>query len=459
MPLLVDVEAQLLAVKLHRSVLEPLFAQLLCQAVELYEQVGVLALVALGSGSGCWLSCAVDHAVLLQQLLHLLVAVAAVGAYDGVHDAEVFNLSIVVEVEDHAEGELVFIGSQRADKVAEALGQHGYGPVDEIYARGTFHRLAVNDRAFLHIVAHVGNVDTYLPQALAQLLYGQGVVKVFGVVRVYGAGERLAEIFAFSLVLRRDLAGDLVGGLLHVLRILVRQAILCEDGVHLHIVVACRSEHVDDLAHDVLVVRVGPLCDLYHRLVARLSALQLLLGYYDVAGVERSRCHEKRQLLLHAQLAHERVFGVFQHLNDLCLLYVVLSSRHDRHLHAVTAERRHRVALRHEEGRRAVVGCEGVLAVGFALEPSLHDLSVVVETIRVVADLREKVVPCHLLHEVDGEHFQGVRVKMQRAEYLFERRRPFTALCEKLDQFFRHLFLSEALACFLSFCHSGMLLR
>ena len=173
----------------------------------------------------------------------------------------------------------------------------------------------------------------------------------------------------------------LLGGLLHVLGVLVRQAVLRQYGVHLHVVVACRAEHVLHLARDALVFGIGPLRDLHHGLVAALRPLELLLGYYDVARVQGGWHHEEGHVLLHAQLAHEGVLGVLEYLYDLRLLDVVAAACHYGHPHAVAPERRHRVALGHEERRAAVVGAECVLAVGLAHERALLHLSLGVELV------------------------------------------------------------------------------
>ena len=109
--LLVDIKMQLLRVKLHRAVLEALFAQELCQPVEGAELPAVLVLELSVDGL-CGLTLSVHNTVILQYLLGLLVAVAAVGADDGVGDAVGIHLGIVVELEDDTIGELVLVGAQ-----------------------------------------------------------------------------------------------------------------------------------------------------------------------------------------------------------------------------------------------------------------------------------------------------------------------------------------------------------
>ncbi len=349
---------ELLGVELHGAVLEAPLAQLLGQAVEGADLPSVLVLVALLSRVGCRLSGAVLHAVVLEHLLGLLVGVAAVGANDGVHDAEALHVGLVIEVEDDREGQLVLIGAERADEVAEPFGQHRYGAVDEIDGRGALHGLLVDDTPLGDIVRHVGDVHAHLVEPLVELLDGEGVVEVLGVGGVDGAGPRVAEVLALGHVLRRDLARDGVGRVLHVLRVLVGQPVLGQDGVHLHVVVATLTEHVHHLSDEVLVLLVGPLYDFHHYLVVGLAALELLLRYEDVVGEGTVLRHAEGDVLVDAQASHKLVLGALENLDDLRLLDMLLPACHERHLHAVAVERRHRVALGHEDGLVAPVGDE-----------------------------------------------------------------------------------------------------
>ena len=101
--LLVYVEVQLFAVELHGAVLEACSAQLLSQSVEHDERICVLTLVSALRRCRCRFARAVYHAVLLEQLLHLLVCVAAVRLDNGMHDAVRLHVSLLVEVEYYGE--------------------------------------------------------------------------------------------------------------------------------------------------------------------------------------------------------------------------------------------------------------------------------------------------------------------------------------------------------------------
>ena len=174
-------------------------------------------------------------------------------------DAVVEDVGLAVEGEHTTVAELLLVGSQRADEVAQSLGQHRDGAIDEIDARGAPLRLLVDDVAILHVVAHVGDVHTHLPAVALQRLDAQRVVEVLGVGRVDGAGPGIAEVLAARYLLGRDARLYLLRRLLDALRILVGEAILHEDGVHLHIVSPAGPSTSTTSPTRVLVLCIRPL--------------------------------------------------------------------------------------------------------------------------------------------------------------------------------------------------------
>ena len=235
-------------------------------------------------------------------------------------------MPLLVEIEDDTKRQLVLIGAQRANKVAKALRQHRYRAVDEIDRRGTLHGLTVNDTAFGDIVRDIGNMHTHLIESFVEFLDGEGIVKVFGVGRVNGASPCIAEVLSLSNVFGRDLARDLLRGLLHVLGILIRQTVLCENGAHLGIVLSSLAEHVDDLTNRVFVVFVRPLDDLHEHLVVGLSALEFFLRNKDVLREGAVLRDAEGNVAVHAQPAYEGVLGTAEDLYDLCFLDMFLAA-------------------------------------------------------------------------------------------------------------------------------------
>ena len=275
-------------------------------------------------------------------------------------EVPLLNIRLVVEQEDHTITEFLLIRTERTNEVAEALRQHGDGAVYKVDARGTVKALLVDDRALLHIVADICDMHAYLPQPALHLTDTQGIIEILGILGVDGAGEHVAEVLTPGYLLRGDGSIDLLGSLLHVLRILIRQVVLCEDGVHLSIVLPCLAKNINNGSDDVLMLVVGPLDDLHHRLVVSLSALQLTLGDNDVVDEGRVLRNEEGPVFVDTQLSYDLIVGTLDDLDDHRLLDMLVATGHVRHFHTVAIHGRHRVALCHEDGGAAIVGQERV---------------------------------------------------------------------------------------------------
>ena len=120
------------------------------------------------------------------------------------HDAVVLDLGIVVEFKDDAVCQFFLVRAKRTDEVAETLREHRDGAIYEIDRCGTLHCFLVDDAALRDVVRNIGDVNTHLPIAILQSLNTQGIVEVFGVFRVDGAGENLSEVFSLLVVLLCD---------------------------------------------------------------------------------------------------------------------------------------------------------------------------------------------------------------------------------------------------------------
>ena len=133
--------------------------------------------------------------------------------------------------------------------------------------------------------------------------------------------------------------------------------------------------------------------------------------------------HQESHILLHPQTTYNLVVSTMHDLNHHRLLDMLVTTRHIRHLHAITVHRRHRVTLCHKHWRTTIVGQERVTAIRLTTEHTLLHLGLQVQTVRRVAHLREEVVPRHLLHRVNGEHLQRMSIKLECFENLLERER------------------------------------
>ena len=99
---------------------------------------------------------------------------------------------------------------------------------------------------------------------------------------------------------------------------------------------------------------------------------------------------------------------------------MVLPARHHCHSHTVAIKGEHRVTLRDEDGLAAIIRLEGVLTVRLTDKGTLLHLRLQVQAIRVIGSLGEIVVPCHLVHRVNGKHLGWMCVEFQGTEYLLK---------------------------------------
>ena len=298
-------------------------------------------------------------------------------------------------------------------------------------------------------------MNTHLPVTILQLLDTECIVEVLGILRVDSTGKYLSEVLTLLIVLFCDFARNLVGSIFYILWIFVWQTILCEDGVHLHIIVTLLAENINHFADRTLVFLVRPFDDSYHGLVVGLATLELSSWDDDVVGEYIAWCDEVSDVLIHFQTAYEAILGTFQYLVDLSLLDMVLAASEEGELHTVAIERAHGVALRYEDRLLAAVRDDGVLAVGLAYELTFHHLYTLVEAIGIVTYLGEVVIPSHLLHDVDSEHLERVGSEMETPEYLFEAERYARLTGKEFLQLLSELRLVHSLATFLSFSHNS----
>ena len=142
-----------------------------------------------------------------------------------------------------------------------------------------------------------------------------------------------------------------------------------------------------------------------------------------------------------------------KNLNDHGFLDMLFATGHHSNLDTVAIKGEHRVALADKDGLAAVIGLEGVLAIGLADEGSLLHLRLQVQSVGVVADLRQIIVPRHLLHQVNSQHLGGMGVQLECLKHLLERECLVGVLLEQRLHHLSYLFLIEAFAPFL-FAHS-----
>ena len=122
-----------------------------------------------------------------------------------------------------------------------------------------------------------------LPYAVARLADRQRVVEVLGIGRVDRECGHAAEVAARGALLVRYLAAHGLGRRRYLLVETVRQIVLGQNGVHLSVVIARRTQYIDDLALGQARALV-PRYDAHGHLVAVAHVGIELLGEVYVDG-------------------------------------------------------------------------------------------------------------------------------------------------------------------------------
>ena len=111
--------------------------------------------------------------------------------------------------------------------------------------------------------------------------------------------------------------------------------------MHLGVVVALISEHIQHLTPDNLIRLVGPLCYLHHSFLSGLSTFQFLLRDENVAGECVVLRYKERHVVVNLQCSHESILCALYYLYHLRLAYMLLSPCHERHPYSVAGKCRH----------------------------------------------------------------------------------------------------------------------
>ena len=217
----------------------------------------------------------------LDDLLRLLIGEAALATDDGAGDTCRAKLRFFIQREDTAVGILILVGAERAEEVAQALGEHRYRSVHEVDTGGTLVGLIIDETTRLDIVADVGDMHPDFIAPFRKRAEGEGVVEVLRITRVDGAGQHSTEVLTLCEFLLGDLGRECFGSLLYGLGIAIGEAELGEDGMHLRGVIAGLTEDIDDFPARVLALAV-PVGDAHDDLIMARRTHSLILGDEDI---------------------------------------------------------------------------------------------------------------------------------------------------------------------------------
>ncbi len=145
-----------------------------------------------------------------EDLAHGRIGHALVAVDDTFVDIVLQDIARGRDVHLAGEREPVYVRVQTADAVRERGGQHGDGPVREVYARAALVGLFVEIRALFHVVGHIGDMHPE-PESRPGLFDGDGVVEVTRCLAVDRDRGLLPEVVPTLVHRCRDLLRDLAG--------------------------------------------------------------------------------------------------------------------------------------------------------------------------------------------------------------------------------------------------------
>jgi len=302
-------------------------------------------------------------------------------------------------------------------------------------------------------VGHVRDVDAHFEVAAVEVPHAQGIVEILGVFGVDGERGHVPHVAAALDLFGIELLGDGLCLIFHILREMVGQAELQQDGVHFRLVDARCAQHFDHLG-DGRVVGRGPILEPDGDLDVRRGIVQEA-GRNEEVAVQALVGGDAEGVILHGlQHDHVQLAGPLHHPGDV--RHLAPATVHPADFHGVPPEGGSRVAL----GQHDVLGFAGnaheplailgdlnragdhvaVLALS-PLLPALATASVSPSTIRAglfgehesaLADLHEHTLASLLAHE-HMQHLPDVRVgDAHGAGHLSGVQRPTRKLPENL---------------------------
>ena len=289
-------------------------------------------------------------------LLGLRIGEPSPGADHRAPEPFVLDAGLLIQVEDGRERQLVLIGIERAEVVAEPLRKHGHHAVHQVHRRGAGNGLLVHAGAGLHIVRHVRDVYAHFPQAVVQLPDAERVVQVLRVLRVDGQRRNFPHVTTLGVLRSAPVIPDRSGGPDHILGKVMRKPEFRQDGVHLHIVLARAPEHVHDPSARQ-VPRVAPVAQLHHHLVAFPGLGRVHCRHEEGLVDARVVHHHEQAPLLPVYHTHVRGAPPLHHLQHLAFRSAATPAP-QLDLHPVAMKGQPQVALLDEHVTATLLGAQ-----------------------------------------------------------------------------------------------------
>ena len=219
-----------------------------------------------------------------------LVGHAVTGADDGGHDAALDDVPLRVDGHEAGERKARDTLIERADIVGKGGGEHGQDAVGEVDARPAREGLVVDGAVPLDIVRDVGDMHAEIkfPVLFAD---GDRVVDVARVLAVHGDDEFVPKIDASREIVERRALGLPFGGLEHLGRKFLFQAVSADERRFLHEEIAAFSENFHHFARGHSSAETADVGDHFRAVCGTLAAVardEDVGGELPVIGVKRA---------------------------------------------------------------------------------------------------------------------------------------------------------------------------
>ena len=294
------------------------------------------------------------------------------------------HLAVIRHEKLHALGQAVHVGLERAQFIAQRLGQHRNHAVHQISRVAAFARLDVQRGAGLHVMRHVGDVNPELPLLRRNPAQTNRVVEILRVVGINRHHRVRPAIFPTRQILRQNRRANRARFRQNLLGKMQRQVVLPQHRQHVHAFLVGRAEHLDDFTFGIGVSRF-PLAQFHHHLVAdeRRPAHVTRGRHVNVMRHPGIVGHDVEKFAALLQRADDLRPLPFENANDRTrFLTRTISAQTARpafatHEHAIPVERgRGRFLRNHDLLQLPVVRLQKAFALAVDLDAARHQVRV-----------------------------------------------------------------------------------
>ena len=160
---------------------------------------------------------------------------------------------------------------------------------------------------------HIGNMDPDFQVSAFQLLDTQGIIKVFGIFRVDGKREHIAEIpSAFNFLIRHRFRNG-IGFPHRFFGVRQFKSGIYQDFFHLKIVSTYDAQHFSDRAHGYTAIAFLPIGNFNNDFIIVFGGTDLLQRNVHINGHVRIVGVEQRVFAVQADGSDKKLVGAFEY--------------------------------------------------------------------------------------------------------------------------------------------------